>query len=191
MSDNYSDLDLEGAAEPCQDTSFGYVESVSVAAGESVARAQLTGPMGMREAFVSSEGAVSAAGSGNILGNKRIISEVTEMSEEEKSLRGQIDKKNDQIEGLTGELRNYKDKLETIEGKVAYYEKLCDDNPNDAKMSNRLERYGNEKIGMDRKISETTANLTQKERDLAKLNDKLEIFLKGMLNIWAFINLFR
>ncbi len=191
MSDNYSDLDLEGAAEPCQDTSFGYVESVSVAAGESsVARAQLTGPMGMREAFVSSEGAVSAAGSGNILGNKRIISEVTEMSEEEKSLRGQINEKTVQIAALKEELKRYKDKLETIEGKVAYYEKLCDDNPNDVKMSNRLERYGNEKIGMDRKISETTATLNLDKGELAKLNDKLETFLKGMFIIFKYLGIY-
>ncbi len=113
------------------------------------------------------------------------------MSEEEKSLRGQINEKQKQIETLTEELREYKAELKTIKTNVAYYEKLCDDNPNDAKMSNRLERYGNEKIGMDRKISETTATLNLEKGEFAKLNDKLEIFLKSMLNIWAFINLFR
>ncbi len=74
MSGCNSDLELEGAAERGQGTSSGYVGSVSVEGlGESVARAQLSRPMGEASAESSSEGAASAAGSGNILGNKRQI----------------------------------------------------------------------------------------------------------------------
>ncbi len=189
MSDYYSDLDLDGAAEPCQDTSFGYVESVSVAAGESVARAQLTGPMGIREAFISSEGAASAAGSGNILGSKRNISEVTKISVEE-SLRGQINEKIGQIEALAKKLAGYEDELETIKAKVAKYEKLCDDDPNNVKMSNRLDMYEDEKIGMDRKITATTENLTQKEKELAELGKELKALQGGLLKIFKYLGIY-
>ncbi len=175
MSDYYSDLDLEDAAEPCQDTSSCYVGSVSVAAGESVAWAQLTEPMGMREASASSEGAASAAGSGNILGNKRNISEVTERSEEEKSFRDQIKKKIDQIEALAEELNGYKAQLKTIEADIEIYKSIY------LKVRTKdnfevLNMFITSKKGMDEKISSFTANLTQKERELAKARKRAQIF---------------
>ncbi len=81
-----SDLDLEGKAEAeaGEDVSTGDEGSVSgEGLGESVAGAQLSGPMVEASAESSSEGAASATGSNNL--SKRGISELTKMSEEETS----------------------------------------------------------------------------------------------------------
>ncbi len=180
MSGYYSYLDLEGA----EDTSSGYVGSVSVA-GESVAGTQLTRPMG--EASVSSEGAVSAAGLGNILGSKR-HPEV--MSEEEKSLRHKILAKEREIKAMEVEIKGYEDKLNTIEANIIDYEKLYKDDPNNNKICNSLILEIEEKIEMYRKISETMDNVTQKENKLAKLNDKLERLLRGMLVIFKYLGIY-
>ncbi len=151
MSDCNSDLDLEGAAEPSQETSSGYVGSVSVVVA--------AGAMG--GASASREGAVSAAGSGNILGNKRNISEVTEMREEETSLRNQINEKKDQIKTLAKKIEGHKAELESVKAKIVVCQQQHDDDPSDFKIYDDLKLLKKEKIGMDWKISETTANLTQ------------------------------
>ncbi len=141
--------------------------------------AQLTRPM--REASASSKGAASAAGRGTILGNKRNISEVTEMSEEENRLRDQINEKNDQIAVLNKMIERYENKLETIKPKVAKYERLCDNDPNNDIYSRRLGRY---------EKAETTATLNLVMGELTKLNDKLEKLLEGMLIIFKYLGIY-
>ncbi len=99
------------------------------------------------------------------------------MSEEEKSLRDQINEKLDQIGALTEELKEYKAELKTIQAKVAHYGTLCRNDPNNVENSRKLDKYEDEKIGMDRKISATTENLTELVRLIN--NNKLEKLLEG------------
>ncbi len=111
------------------------------------------------------------------------------MSEEEKSLRDQINEKKDQIEALTEELKEYKVQLKAIETKVANYERLRVNDPNDVDIVQWLKMEKEEKIGMDRKISEAMKTQNLDKEELAKLNSKLEKLSEGMLIIFKYLDI--